>query len=204
MLMRAPLMTSSQSKAALFGETNRWGKLPLTVYPAAYASELTIQDMAMRANASTGYPGRGYRYYTGQALFEFGEGLSYTSFSTNCSGGETGVNVTAATINCTVTNTGDRAGDEVVLLFHRPPATARHQPQRPIRRLLDFTRVSLRANQSVGVSFVVDAVALALPSEAAAEVNNATVYPGNHLLEISSGGGGQQQQQQQNTIVWAL
>jgi hypothetical protein len=124
---------------AVFGETNRWGKLPLTVYPAAYDSQLTIEQVRMRSDAATGYPGRGYRYYTGAALFEFGEGLSLTNFSTSCRNdsvaGDTHV-------HCVVRNSGGVAGDEVVMVFHRPPVAPPDQPPAPIRRLLDFARLS--------------------------------------------------------------
>lgn len=37
--------------------------------------------MNMRPNASSGYPGRTYRFFTGPTLWEFGYGLSYTEFS---------------------------------------------------------------------------------------------------------------------------
>ena len=174
---------------ALFGATNRWGKLPLTIYPAGYASQVTIQQMEMRANPDTKYPGRGYRYYTGRPLFRFGDGMSYTSFETACTGTETGVNVSAASINCTVTNTGDRAGDEVVILYHRPPAAGPGKPQRPIRRMLDFGRVAVPAGGKATVSFTVEApTALALPVDSPKNtVPRMVVAPGRHTLELHDG-----------------
>lgn len=39
-----------------------------------------MNDMHMRPNPSRGYPGRTYRFYTGDRIYGFGEGLSYTSF----------------------------------------------------------------------------------------------------------------------------
>lgn len=51
----------------LFGVHNRFGKLPVTIYPANYSSQFAIQDMEF-AKA----PGRSYRYYTGTPLFSFG------------------------------------------------------------------------------------------------------------------------------------
>ena len=182
---------------AFFGDSNRWGKLPLTLYPASYASQLTIEDMEMRANETTGYPGRSYRYYTGDALFEFGDGLSYTTFETACSSNETDINVTAAKITCTVTNTGSRAGDEVVMLFHRPPVASHGQKQRPIRRLLDFERLSIDAGVMEQVIFVVNASSLALPSEEGSGAKTPSVFSGTHFLEVrSSGARGQ--------IEWAV
>ena len=38
-------------------------------------------DMGMRPNSSSGNPGRTHRFYTGDALYPFGWGLSYSSFS---------------------------------------------------------------------------------------------------------------------------
>ena len=49
-------------------------------YPESYTS-VAMTDMHMRPNASTGYPGRTYRFYTGKTLYEFGDGLSFTTFS---------------------------------------------------------------------------------------------------------------------------
>lgn len=67
----------------LFGVENR-GKLPVTIYPHEYTSEQSMVNYNMASG-----PGRGYRYYPSAAakskpLFEFGTGLSLTSFSLTC------------------------------------------------------------------------------------------------------------------------
>ena len=65
--------------ALMFGEANKWGKMPYTVYPKNYIYEQSMQNYDM-AKA----PGRTYRYYTGTPLFKFGEGQSYTTFDLKC------------------------------------------------------------------------------------------------------------------------
>ncbi|KAE9605903.1 putative non-reducing end alpha-L-arabinofuranosidase [Lupinus albus] len=40
-----------------------------------------MTDMRMRADPSSGYPGRTYRFYTGPKVYEFGYGLSYSKYS---------------------------------------------------------------------------------------------------------------------------
>lgn len=40
-----------------------------------------MNDMNMRADPSRNYPGRTYRFYTGDRVYGFGYGLSYTRFS---------------------------------------------------------------------------------------------------------------------------
>lgn len=40
-----------------------------------------MNDLNMRADPSRGYPGRTYRFYTGDKVYEFGHGLSYSSFT---------------------------------------------------------------------------------------------------------------------------
>jgi len=60
----------------LFGRSNRWGKLPYTMYYANISEILDPFSYSM-----TDAPGRTYKYYTGPALYPFGWGLSYTTFN---------------------------------------------------------------------------------------------------------------------------
>lgn len=64
----------------LFGEHNPGGRLPMTWYPESFTS-IPMSDMSMRADPSRGYPGRTYRFYTGERVYGFGHGLSYTNFN---------------------------------------------------------------------------------------------------------------------------
>jgi len=66
---------------AVFGVTNPGGKLTMTWYPESFAGAVSILDMGMRPNKTTGNPGRSHRFYTGKPVFAFGEGLSYTTFA---------------------------------------------------------------------------------------------------------------------------
>ena len=50
--------------------------LPLSVqYPADYVNQISFFNMSMRAP-----PGRTYKFYTGTPVYQFGDGLSYTTF----------------------------------------------------------------------------------------------------------------------------
>jgi beta-glucosidase len=86
-------------------------------------------------------------------LWPFGYGLSYTTFRVDglcvdrdelpTDGGQLAVSVD-------VTNTGDRAGDEVVQLYVRDDEAT---VARPIRELRGFRRVSLQAGECRTVTF---------------------------------------------------
>ncbi|KAL0432719.1 UNVERIFIED_CONTAM: putative beta-D-xylosidase 7 [Sesamum latifolium] len=64
----------------LFGDHNPGGRLPVTWYPKDFI-KVPMTDMRMRADPSTGYPGRTYRFYNGPKVYEFGRGLSYANYS---------------------------------------------------------------------------------------------------------------------------
>jgi beta-glucosidase len=93
---------------------------------------------------------RGYDAREQEVSYPFGHGLSYTSF------GYTDLAVTAdddqgLTVSATVTNTGSRAGKEVVQVYVGPPASA---VARTVRELKGFAKVALEPGESRRVRFV--------------------------------------------------
>ncbi|KAB5568679.1 hypothetical protein DKX38_002472 [Salix brachista] len=64
----------------IFGDHNPGGRLPMTWYPQEFV-KVPMTDMRMRPETSSGYPGRTYRFYKGQSVFEFGYGISYSKYS---------------------------------------------------------------------------------------------------------------------------
>jgi hypothetical protein len=89
-------------------------------------------------------------------LYPFGYGASYTSFSVGdlrLSADEIGSDG-EFTATVTVTNTGKRAGDEVVQLYVRDVVA---QVARPLKLLTGFARVSLEPGKAAEVTFRVHA-----------------------------------------------
>ncbi|HYK21612.1 MAG TPA: glycoside hydrolase family 3 N-terminal domain-containing protein [Pyrinomonadaceae bacterium] len=97
---------------------------------------------------------RGYLFANKEPLFPFGFGLSYTTFAySNLKVNPARIGVAGETrVSVTVTNTGKRAGDEVVQLYIRDLVSS---VTRPIMELKDFKRVSLGPGESKTVEFVI-------------------------------------------------
>lgn len=93
--------------------------------------------------------GRTYMYAKAEPLFPFGHGLSYTTFDySDLSIGRDGDNLNVA---FTLTNTGERDGEEVVQLYlSLDDRTADTAP-----RLKEFSRLPLKAGEDVRVSFAI-------------------------------------------------
>jgi beta-glucosidase len=89
--------------------------------------------------------GRTYRYFTGEPLYPFGYGLSYSTFA--YSGLKAKRTATGAEIRATVKNTSVRDGDAVVQLY------VTGAPGEEIRNLRGFQRIHLRARESREVGF---------------------------------------------------
>lgn len=130
----------------LFGKTNPGGKLPVT-FP--------IHEAQLPLVYNHKPTGRGDDYYnlSGQPLFPFGYGLSYTSFSySNLKLSKPVIMQNEnVTISCDIKNTGPVAGDEVVQLYiHDELASV----ARPVMELKSFERISLNPGETKTSSFV--------------------------------------------------
>jgi beta-glucosidase len=95
-------------------------------------------------------------------LFPFGHGLSYTSFDYDEVHVDAGSTTAPTTVSVTVTNTGKRAGDEVVQLYVTDEVAS---VARPSRALVGFARVGLAAGEAATVAFTVHPSRLAFYDE---------------------------------------
>jgi beta-glucosidase len=148
----------------LWGEMNPSGKLPLTfpqrwedspvyaTYPGPRDSVYYTEGIFM------GY--RGFDHNGVKPLFPFGYGLSYTSFAF----GELSLDRETMTakdtlhVTFTVTNTGDREGDEVAQLYIHD---VKAKVPREVKALKGYKRVSLKAGEKRTVTLAVPPSALA-------------------------------------------
>ena len=134
----------------LYGRVNPSGKLPFTMYTSL--DQLPPYESMQMDRA----PGRTYRYLTETPLYRFGFGLSFTSFSYST----LQIHPTQQIEQCSsmkvsvkVTNTGNRAGEEVVQLYIRLKGTA---ATAPLVSLRGFEKISLQVGESTTVRFVLD------------------------------------------------
>lgn len=141
----------------LFGTVNPGGKLPVSFpralgqVPVHYNHEPTGRpcDVASKYNSR-------YRDLAScDPLYEFGYGLSYTTFGIDdLTLDRTRVSPRGQVqVTVDVRNTGTRAGDEVVQLYLGDPVASISQP---VRRLRGFQRVTLAPGRSTTVTFTVD------------------------------------------------
>lgn len=126
----------------LFGDYNPAGRLPVTYYKSVdQLPPFEEYDMTNRT----------YRYFTGEPLYPFGYGLSYTTFEYGDlelpAEVKTGESVK---VKVTVRNTGNLAGDEVVQLYLKDEEAS---TPRPLHQLEGFERVHLQPGQSKTVEF---------------------------------------------------
>jgi beta-glucosidase len=135
----------------LFGDYNPGGRLPVTFYKSV--NDLPAFDDYRMA-------GRTYRFFEGEPLYPFGHGLSYTTFgykNLRTSSERLGATDTM-TVRVDVTNTGKRAGDEVVQLYARHLGSKVDRPNKDLR---GYQRVSLEPGETKTVSFRLPASSLA-------------------------------------------
>jgi beta-glucosidase len=172
----------------LFGAVNPGGKLPVSFplklgqVPIYYNHERTGRP----CNPGVKWNSRYRDLPTCDPLYEFGYGLSYTTFQLsnlklNSNSMKPGGRVTA-TVD--VKNTGSRAGDEVVQLYINDPVASISQP---VRRLRGFQRVTLAPGQTTTVRFTLGSADVGFYDNSGrfvVEPGTINVYVGNR----SSGG----------------
>ena len=129
----------------LFGDANPAGRLPVT-FPMAEG------QLPLSYNHKPTGRGDDYLDLTGMALFPFGFGLSYTTFEYSALRIDPATAGAAGpfTVTCRVTNSGARAGDEVVQLYVRDVLAS---VARPMMELRGFERVHLKPGESKDVTF---------------------------------------------------
>ncbi len=131
----------------LFGDYSPAGRLPIT-FP------LSEGQLPLSYNHKPTGRGDDYLDLSGQPLFPFGFGLSYTTFEySNLRLEPAQIPTTgAATVRCRVRNSGARAGDEVVQLYIRDILAS---VARPVMQLAGFQRVSLAPGEEKELGFTI-------------------------------------------------
>ena len=170
------------------------GRLPVTQYPASYVNEVAMTDMSLRPNATTGNPGRTYKWFN-ESVLEFGYGMHYTNFTLSPSNlssstydiANLACNTTKyldlcpfISLNVTVANTGSVTSDFSTLAF----ISGEYGPQPyPIKQLVAYSRLY----NITGGSSATTQLNLTLGSLARYDDSgNAILFPGNYsiLLDV--------------------
>ncbi|KAL9172031.1 hypothetical protein ABFS82_03G018300 [Erythranthe guttata] len=189
----------------IFGDHNPGGRLPMTWYPKDFI-KIPMTDMRMRSDPLSGYPGRTYRFYQGEKVYEFGYGLSYSNYSYKfINVGKNNLDVkrlsTAKRLKrpyeipvsdigfekcenakfsviVSVENEGEMAGKNSVLLFVRRDEAVKGSP---VKQLVGFQTVRLNANEKANVEFEIN------PCEhfsSASEDGTMVIQSGTHYLVV--------------------
>ena len=161
---------------ALFGTVAPAGRLPVTVYHANYSGQVSERSMDMRA-----FPGRTHRFLQVPALYKFGYGLSYSTWTYD----SVKFDSSAHRVSFVLTNTGKVTSDHVVIVYSALHALAVDQPSSsssssssaapptsppstafgitPQQSVVAFTRLrAIAAGATVSVNLLVDANAFSL------------------------------------------
>jgi len=172
--------TGNAVAGILFGDVNPSGHLPVTV--ARNVGQLPVYYYKTPAAR------RGYVFHDNAPLFPFGLGLSYTTFKYGAPklDRDSISPKESAKASVVVTNTGARAGDEVVQMYIHHDVSSVVQP---VIALKAFKRVHLDPGASTTVSFDVGPEQLEILNgkmERAVEPGSVDVRIGSNSVETSS------------------
>ena len=152
----------------LTGRYNPSGKLPVTFYKST--DDLPdFLDYTMK--------NRTYRYFTGEPLFPFGHGLSYTTFAFSKPGVK--VNDKSVTVTTKAKNTGKLDGTETVQIYFRRTADT----EGPQKTLCGYQQVNLKAGETRTVTITLPRKNL---ESWDAKSNTMHFIPGQYQLMIGS------------------
>ncbi|MDP3393922.1 glycoside hydrolase family 3 C-terminal domain-containing protein [Sediminibacterium sp.] len=154
--------------ALLYGDENPAGRLPIS-FPQSEGQLPLVYN-----HKPTGR-GDDYNDLSGEPLFPFGYGLSYTKFQYSnltftkdiLSGNDT------IKVSLDITNIGNKLGDEVVQMYMRDELSS---VATPVLSLKAFSRVQLKPGEKKTVEFDVDKTMLSLINEAGEQVSEAGVF----------------------------
>ena len=190
----------------LYGDVSPSGKLPMS-FPRAVGQEPLYYNQFPTGRPPTGIdlsqpPGGDSRFFSryidvpNSALFPFGYGLSYTTFSYGnvkvsrssipLAEAEPGRTTPLVEATATVTNTGTRAATEIVQCYVRNLGASIEQP---VRSLQGFQRVTLAPGDSKQVTFPLGFNELSfynLEAKPAIEPTHYTVWIGGSSLADQS------------------
>ncbi|HWU96679.1 MAG TPA: glycoside hydrolase family 3 C-terminal domain-containing protein, partial [Sphingomonas sp.] len=164
----------------LFGRFNPGGKLPVSI----------ARNVGQLPNYYNKKPSarRGYLFGDTSPLYPFGYGLSYSTFEVGApvlGTGTIGI-ADSVKVNVDVTNTGKRAGDEVVQLYVRDDEASVTRPTIELKR---FQRVTLQPGEKKTVSFELTPADLSLWNVAmkrVVEPGTFTISAGPNSVDLKS------------------
>jgi beta-glucosidase len=134
----------------LWGDYNPAGRLPITFYKS-------IDQLPTFDNYNM--TGKTYRFFKGEPLYEFGYGLSYSTFEYSNLKSSDKINTEdSLQVFTSVKNTSSRDGDEVVQLYVSLPDA---KFPVPVRSLQGFKRIHLKTGETKEVSFKLSPIQMA-------------------------------------------
>lgn len=153
----------------IFGDYNPAGRLPVTFYK-------DINDIPAFSNYDMA--GKTYRYFKGDPLYEFGYGLSYTTFKySNLSVPSSVASGDNFTVEVDVQNTGDLDGEEVIQLYIQNPNADKFNPH---KTLAAFERLSFKAGEKKTLKFQIDKAQLSVVNKNGEKI----IEPGNLIISV--------------------
>lgn len=171
----------------IVGKVNPSGKLNVSFprstgnTPCFYNYNVTDRESIYDGGGSPSHPDRHYIFDKPEALWSFGEGLSYTTFNYEDSHVNKDTYTASDTIavNVTIKNTGKVAGKEVVQVYVRDIVSSVATPKQQLKA---FEKVSLNSGESKNITLKIPVDELALYDEAMRRV----VEPGDFEIQVGA------------------